>query len=463
VIGNPEFTRNIWLQCSWPRLLAAAIVIGILYYAATYFGSAGSDVFVSGGRWLFGFIIGLWGTRRAADSLAEEVGGNTWETQRMSGLSAWQMAWGKLLGGTAYPWFCALLCLALMDVTALQHGSKPRDLLLPNADLILSGLSAHAVSLSVALLLLRKAQLRRRLMVTFAQVCGLVVYANSWFGDVFNLFSSVNLVNWYGHLYPVLPFHLASLAVFSLWAWFGLYRLMRLELQYRNWPWAWVLFLAYAMLYVAGFNAHDGEPMTTLLAGPLGFGVLITYLSFLAEAKDPVRYRWGLLALRAGDIGKALGFLPLWLISYVATAGVAIAVILLLPAEPLTDLGQSWLSQIWVDATSQLLVPRPQVLIAAGLLFLARDILFLLLLNFGSWRQRADIAGLIYLLIAYFPLASIIGFVGSYRLLPIVVPFDAGNAVMTFGPVFAEIAALSALLLRRWRLQIAIRPAKAAA
>lgn len=463
MIGNPEFTRNIWLQCSWPRLLAAAAVIGILYFAATYFGSVGSEAFSTGGRWLFDFIIGLWGTRRAADSLAEEVGGNTWETQRMSGLSAWQMAWGKLLGGTAYPWFCALLCLALIDITSLQHGTSWQEIRYFNADRIVGGLMAHAVSLSVALLLLRKAQLRRRLMVTFAQVCGLLVYANSWFSDVSSMINGIDLVNWYGHLYPTVPFHLASITAFCLWAWFGLYRLMRLELQYRNWPWGWVLFLAFVMAYVAGFSAHGGEPLTTLLAAPLVLGVVITYLSFLAEAKDPVRYRWGLLALRAGDIGKALGFVPLWLISYVATAGVAITLILLLSSEPLTDLGQSWLSHIWVDATSHLLAPRPRVLIAAGLLFLARDILFLLLLNFGGWRQRADLAGLIYLLIAYFPLTSIIVFVGSYRLLPIVLPCDVGDSVMTFGPVLAEIAALSIFLLRRWRLQIAIRPAKVAA
>ncbi len=458
MIGNPEFTRNLWLQCSWQRLLAAAIVIGILYYAAAYFGAAGSEVFTTGGRWLFGFIIGLWGTRRAADALAEEVGGNTWEIQRMSGLSAWQMVWGKLLGGTAYPWFCALLCLALMDVASLQRGSKIQDLLLPNANLILSGLVAHAVSLGVALLLLRKAQLRHRLMVTFAQVCGLLVYSNSLFSDLSTLVNGLELVNWYGRFYPTVPFHLASLVVFGLWAWFGLYRLMRLELQYRNWPWAWIAFIAFVMIYVAGFATHGGQPLTASLSAPVALGVLLTYLSFLAEPKDPVRYRWGFIALRAGDLGKALGFVPLWLISYLATGAVAAVLILLLPSEPVTDLGASWLTHWWPA-----IGPRPRVLVVAGLLFLARDILFLLLLNFGRWRQRADLAGLIYLLIAYFPLASIIGFVGGYRLLPIVVPVDAGNLVITFGPVLAEIMALGVLLVHRWRLQVAIRPVSAAA
>ena len=88
--------------------------------------------------------------------------------------------------------------------------------------------------------------------------------------------------------------------------------------------------------------------------------------------------------------------------------------------------------------------------------------LFLLWLNFGGWRQRADLAGLIYLLIAYFPLASIIGFVGGLRLLPIVMPYDAGNPVITFGPVLAEIVVPAVLVLARWRGQVAVKPPKAA-
>ena len=31
--------------------------------------------------------------------------------QRMSGLGAWQMAWGKLLGGTVFVWYCAAFAL----------------------------------------------------------------------------------------------------------------------------------------------------------------------------------------------------------------------------------------------------------------------------------------------------------------------------------------------------------------
>jgi len=455
MIGNPEFIRNLWLQCTWPRLLAAAVVIGILYYAAIYWGEAGQVGAATGGKWLFHFIIGLWSTRRAADALAEEVGSNTWEIQRMSGLSAWSMAWGKLLGATAYPWFCALLCLGLMDASLLNRGAPSDEILFLNVNLLASGLIAQAVSLSVALLLLRKAQLRRRLMVTFAQVCGLIAYANSFFGDVASLVSGPHLVSWYGNNYPALSFDLISLIVFGAWMWFGLYRLMRLELQYRNWPWAWIAFLAYALVFVGGFFLNTQVSTAQALAAPFVLSVILTYLSFLAEPKDPVRYRWGLIAFTAGDFGKALSFVPLWLITYAVTVGLGVILAISLPQGPLAPLESSWLTHLWFWPHMGL---RPQVFFLASVLFVGRDILFLLLLNFGAWRQRADLAGLVYLLIAYFPLASIVGFVGGLSLLPVVVPYDAGNLVLSFAPVLVEIGVLAMLVGRRWQASVALKP-----
>ncbi len=448
MIGNPEFTRNLWLQLSWPRLLAAVIVLGILYYAGIAAG-IGNGTMATAGRWLFNIIIGFWGTRRAADALAEEVSGNTWETQRMSGLSAWQMVWGKLLGGTAYPWVCALICLGLMDIALLQTETGRNDLLALNLNLVLSGLLAHAVSLGVALLMLRKAQLRRRLMVTFAQVCGLLVYANTLLGDLSSAINGLQTVTWFGHVYATTDFHLVSVTLFCLWAWFGLYRLMRAELQYSNWPWAWLCFLAFAMIYVAGLADLPTASLGAVVGAPVGLGVLLTYGAFLAEPKDPVRYRWGLLALQDGQLGKALSFLPLWLLSYVATTVLAIVLIVILPHQSDIDLTLPWLARWW-----QGLAPNTAVVLAAGILFMTRDLLFLLLLNFGGWRQRADLAGLLYLLIAYVPLAWILAFVGGPRLISLVAPYDSGNAVLTFGPVLVQIALLVVFLGQRWRRQV---------
>lgn len=448
MIGNPEFTRNLWLQFSWQRVLGAVVIFGIIYYAGTASGELATSTMATAGRWLFNIIIGLWGTRRAADALAEEVGGNTWETQRMSGLSAWQMVWGKLLGGTAYPWFCGLLCLALTDVILIQAGEELSAIALFDLYSILSGALAHAVALGVALLLLRKAQLRRRLMVTFAQICGLIAFANTMISDISAALHGPATVAWFGAVYPAPMFYLVSLAVFCAWAWFGLYRLMRAELQYSNWPWAWCAFLAFSMIYAAGLADQPGQTIAAILGAPVGLGVILVYGSFLAEPKDGVRYRWGLAALRQGNLAKALTFLPLWLITYVATVILTLVLIALLPSQPAAEIGQTWLAAWWQEYG-----PHTRIMLAAGTLFVARDLLFLLLLNFGQWRQRADLAGILYLLIAYFPLAWIVAFVGGPHLLSLVLPYDSGNLVLTFGPVLVQVAILAVFVRQRWRAQ----------
>ena len=88
---NPELQRNLWLQCSWQRMLAALVVGGTIAYALYVLGGFSRLYFGANLAILVAF--GMWGPRRAADAVAEEVGTGTWEMQRMSGLSAWSMVW----------------------------------------------------------------------------------------------------------------------------------------------------------------------------------------------------------------------------------------------------------------------------------------------------------------------------------------------------------------------------------
>ncbi|HNB28663.1 MAG TPA: hypothetical protein PLR41_16970, partial [Alphaproteobacteria bacterium] len=101
---NPELQRNVWLQMSWARLFVAPILIGILLAGILSTIKLEPEAIVEAARWGFVLLLALWSTRRVADSLAEEISGGTWEGQRMSGLSAWSMMWGKLIGGAIFPW-----------------------------------------------------------------------------------------------------------------------------------------------------------------------------------------------------------------------------------------------------------------------------------------------------------------------------------------------------------------------
>ena len=104
---NPELRRNLWLQFSLTRLLLAPVAIGALLTLTWVVSDRSLAAVAEVARAIYYLLVILWGTRRAADLVADEIAGGTWDGQRMSALGAWQMSWGKLLGGTSYVWYAA--------------------------------------------------------------------------------------------------------------------------------------------------------------------------------------------------------------------------------------------------------------------------------------------------------------------------------------------------------------------
>ncbi|HEY7609396.1 MAG TPA: hypothetical protein VIF14_09205, partial [Alphaproteobacteria bacterium] len=119
MIGNPEFTRNLWLQFSSTRVLVASLLTGLLLVSAV-----AADVALTSrraftpeitayvARWLAIVILLFWAGRQAAGAVLREIRGRTWDAQRLSTLHPWSMAWGKLFGATSLAWTIALLCAA---------------------------------------------------------------------------------------------------------------------------------------------------------------------------------------------------------------------------------------------------------------------------------------------------------------------------------------------------------------
>ncbi len=177
---NPEFRRNVWVQFNWTRLLAAPLLTVIVCYAFLLITDHDYRMLQKIAEFVGGsVIVGLWGTRRAADSLAEEVSGGTWESQRMSGLGAWQMTWGKLIGSASFVWYCATIALLVVLWASNRieaTGGIGRPPLQVAFDFLRRRPGAQAAAFSIALLLLRKAAQYRRLTITLAQTCGFLVY-----------------------------------------------------------------------------------------------------------------------------------------------------------------------------------------------------------------------------------------------------------------------------------------------
>jgi len=460
---NPEFRRNVWVQFTWTRLLAAPLLTLIACYG--YLLISEYDY-----RWLQnaaeliggGVIIGLLGTRRAAHALAEEVSGGTWETQRMSGMGAWQMTWGKLLGSTAFNWYCAAIALLVVlwtsnRIEALGGIGRPPFEVIFN--LAVGGLMAQAAAFAIALILMRKAARYRRLTITLAQSCGFLLYfffVRGGFGSQApTRFHSDAIwlggtVTWYGQEYPTEIFRVTVLSIACAWAVLGAYRLMRNELQYRSQPWLWTLFSIFIVILVAGF------PPSPQLGYAFVALVILTYGAFFADNRDPVRYRWALQAVRDRNWAEAFSSIPWWLISYVFAAIIGTVLALSLPGR--VDVGtipESAPPALKMAMMIPQHLPTSLVLI---LLFVLRDLLVMLWFSCSPWRAKADVAGIIYLALVYWPLAAVLWVTGAPHLLPVVVPIASGNFGTDFVPISIELAFAMFLFYARWREITKLKP-----
>ena len=113
---NPELRRNLWLQFSPLRLIIAPVAVGIVLLLVWLVSDNSYSLVAHAAEWYFLIIVLLWGTRRAADLVAEEVAGGTWDSQRMSALGAWTMTWGKFIGGISYVWYSAGIAFAAQEI-----------------------------------------------------------------------------------------------------------------------------------------------------------------------------------------------------------------------------------------------------------------------------------------------------------------------------------------------------------
>jgi hypothetical protein len=461
---NPEFRRNVWVQFTWMRLLAAPLLTLIACYVFLLFFSPAwlqrVAEFVGGT-----LIIGLWGTRRVADSLAEEVSDGTWEGQRMSGLGAWQMTWGKLIGSASFVWYCGLIALAVVlwaSNRAEALGQPVRPPLAIAFNMLLGGLTAQAAAFAMSLILMRKAAQFRRLTITLAQTCGFLIYVavgNQGMREApGGRFSSsglggggfgggLDLTALPGAGSPLSDFgRMLLVAIACGWTVVAAYRLMRTELQYRSLPWVWTAFVAFILIWTTALA--DGTDVAPALLPAFCAMVLLTYLSFFADYRDPVRYRWALVGLRQGKWFEVVSAVPWWLISFVVAAALALTISWSSPAPGDLGMGEDARPVVAMLALARQRLPESLLLVV---LFMLRDLLVLLWLSCSPWRAKADVAGIIYLLLVYCPLAAILWVAGGQYLLPVVLPIASGTPAVDYVPIAIELAFAAFLFYARWR------------
>ena len=330
---NPEFQRNLWLEVTPSRMAimpGVLALVGLLVVALNEEDSARSLFTVF--SVLFFAIAAGWGSVLVLSSINDEVSERTWDQQRLSALSPWQMAWGKLFGSTVYAWYGAAICAAVAVLAALAGpGFAAR------CTWLLVG-AVGTVALHAWLLASRLHMLDLRTEKTTGMAARL-------FG-VLLLLQSIPLV-WMTLRDPLsperdttgdwwslaLPLHLQSLLVASLLLALGvlaLWRSMGKQLLVRNAPWAWLAGVFALGLVLAGFTARAaGLASVWLVLGSVA--VAATYFALFTEPNNRLVWQAVLFHHSKGNTQRMWQALPLWPVSW-ALAAVMVLLVHLWPA-----------------------------------------------------------------------------------------------------------------------------------
>ncbi len=265
--SNPEFRRQLWLQLSATRLILAPVVIAIV--VALLASTEPTSTAIHGTAWVaLSLTVLFWGTSVVGTSIRDEITGRTWNQQRMSRLTPWQLTAGKLFGATSYVWYVALLCalVAIFSGRAASSAFGPHNTAIEYVFLLALGLFAHSVAL-MAPLAFQSGSGEARVSVPSIAVFALVFVAFQAAPlGVSRSGSDVINTEWFGM--STTPQLLAMWTALSLAAWglLGAWRAMRQALQVRQIPWALPAFLAFMGVWVAG---SVGPTDTSMLSRPL--------------------------------------------------------------------------------------------------------------------------------------------------------------------------------------------------
>lgn len=403
---NPEFKRNIWQELSTQRLIALPAILVAVFFIAYLKGgfSLIPDTALSA---LFLLLV-VWGTSLAADAIFSEIQDHTWNSQKMTPLGPWSMTWGKLFGSTIFVWYGAFWCLIAVwwgarQALELDLGGYS-SIAHKSTYYILVGLFTQAWALFSALLFQRISPLRSRSKVGFIQLLAiftgflLFIIGKNVVPALFSVDS------WY-HL-GITPEHftLASIFFFFVSLVFGIYRLLRTELQMRTFPWAWPVFMLIWIMYVYGFFQAAPSPTAEVpyhwkrfIYLSIAYFMLLkgTFLAAFFAPKNIIQYFRCLRYLKASHYKRSLSLTPAWVITLL------LAALLILPVS-------------YTQQQLEFLAPSTRMMATSlslsAFFFLLRDLGLLYYLAFDFQAKRAHLASIVYLAVLYTLLPMLLSF-----------------------------------------------------
>ena len=409
-------------------------------------GATGYSIGRTGGSWRdylsaitymqFNMLV-FYGTLCAAKSITQEKADRTWDFQRLTPLSSFEITAGKFLGAPVYAWFL-FACLLPAAVLALLLGPGIA------ADFF----NRYALGLSVGLLASAYDDTGGSGMgylsgplVGLAGITALNAsfrYADTLTQPASALYRYAaarpepGVLEFYGlRLSPdwCVVFAAVSCLVFAAWAFLGAKCRVGGDLLERRRAWRLPAFLVFLALYIAGSEygpARGGTPPLTSQLLPVLAACMAAFLS--GERREYWR-RW----LEGENPARRLDDTPSWIKGAAAVS--AIAAVLYLTCG-LGELGAKPFTRLYF------ILP----------LFLLRDLMFLQWCRFSAAR-RPEMMALACLALAYALPAIILGPTGMHRALSAFLPYaqaEIGAGANLAGPL-AQVLLMGYVLSRKIR------------
>jgi len=415
----------LWLELSAHRLLATPALVALVS-ALILVNSDGSGhaalATVAGFAGLV--LLTAWGSKMAADGIGDEARNRTWDAQRLTSIGPWQMTWGKLAGATAFAWYGGGLCLLVFIAAGVGQLPAP---VLRLAGLIVAGsVLCHAVAFTGSLMAAQRNQGTRssNALVWMFVLLSVASSARRW------LAVEQGTVAWWGASHASVNFVLVSAIVFAAWAVFGAYRSMCSALHVPTTPWALVVFLCFASVYLAGFASPANGSVAGLVAVTgVGVSLAACYGLLFMEQTGAMTLRRLQLRLSRRQWVRAQQELPGWPVALLLALLFAIGT----RFASIRDGGS------WAIADAAFVF----------WLFAVRDAALMHCFAFARQPRRVVATTLLYLALLYGLLPWLLKAFGAHALAGLLLPFS----IQYTGPntVAAAVQAVVAVSIAAWR------------
>ena len=423
LISSPEIIRYARIEARRGRLVTGLITTNVIAFAIYLMATQSQDlgeILVTVLLWVQGALVLVYGTLRTTASVLAERKERTWDFQRLTPLSSWELTWGKLIGAPVFPYFLSLSLLPwVVFGVALSAAVSWGQMLVFYLNLL--GIGLAALSMGLLLSAYQDQDSKTTSATAGGAILGFFGLQVLWYGLELQLFSeqASPMVSFYGWQISQNLFTPASAAVFGLWFLAGAKWRIGEDLQEPDHFWRFPVFLLFTYVYLLGLirePAWNGGHYVLLLGLPL----LAIYGAALGSRFGPHELRrWYLCQSVLDKLDQS----PSWAKGLAALFGLALLSFLLgFPSEP---------------ASNWLLILLP--------VFAARDLSFVQWCKLGQFR-RPELVAVVYLILAYslpaLVLSSFGGESGFYFFAPVpqadssffwvVLPGLGQAAVMTF-------------------------------